>query len=576
MKKLFLSQFFALFILSVTNATVINYSTYLGGNLDDSSCDIDITDNNEALVIGSTGSIDFPTTTGSLSITNNGGATDIFISKLSINGDSLKFSTYLGGSDMDRGFSISIDGNGSSYVTGYTNSIDFPTQNAYDSSYNGNSDIYLSKISVNGDSLEFSTFFGGSGLDKGYSIILDINDKPYITGRTDSNDFPTQNAFDSSNNGGDDIFISKFSVNLDSLEFSTYIGGSNSERGYSIKVDDNGNSYITGRTSSIDFPVQNAFDNSHNGGYDAFVLKLSSFGDSLQYSTYLGGIYADMGFDITLDSNNIYIIGTTNSNNFPTQNAFNSTKNGLEDIFITKISNNNYLLEFSTFFGSTGQDWGYGVSVDENSNIFVSGYTSSNNFPTQFPILANNSGNLDIFVSQFNSLGSNLEFSTYLGGSSYDQQVDVGNPNIFKNGKLYLISTTESSDFTTSTGAYDINYNGGTDAIVTSLQFSPVLIPEFENQAPSNFTLNQNYPNPFNPSTKIKFSLKEQAEIKLTIVNLNGKFVKELVSGKVSKGSHTATWDGTNSNGKLVSNGIYISRLESEGTSISKKLTLLK
>ncbi|MFW9996525.1 MAG: SBBP repeat-containing protein, partial [Candidatus Odinarchaeota archaeon] len=320
------------------------FSTYLGGSeyTRDYGQSIAVDGAGNCYITGYTFSSDFPTV-NAYDNSFGGGVTDAFVSKLSAGGDNLLFSTYLGGENEDRGHSLAVDGAGNCYIAGYTQSTDFPTVNAYDSSYGwGHGDAFVSKLSAGGDNLLFSTYLGGENEDSGLSIAVDGAGNCYITGCTFSSDFPTVNAYDNSYSGRQwDAFVSKLSAGGDNLLFSTYLGGDDTDSGHSIAVDGAGNCYVTGYTQSTDFPTVNAYDNSYGGAtdvfddFDAFISKLSAGGDNLLFSTYLGGEEADSGQSIAVDgAGNCYVTGYTQSTDFPTVNAYDSSGGGY-DAFIS-------------------------------------------------------------------------------------------------------------------------------------------------------------------------------------------------------------------------------------------------
>ena len=338
------------------------YSTYLAGStvngLDGTSAiAVDLQGN--IYVTGTTTSTDFPTTESAFDRTF-GAPSDGFVTKINpvaFGKASLVYSTYLGGtinnsssgSDInDNALSIAVDLRGNVYVIGLTNSTDFPIKNGFDTSLNGSEDGFVTKINTRASgaaSLVYSTYLGGSDEDFGTAIAVDLQGNAYLTGQTRSTDFPTKNAFDNTFNGYYyDAFVAKVNPARSgnaSLVYSTYLGGSSTDDAYGIAVDLQGNAYLVGDTQSSDFPTRNAFDTL--GGTDfnskAFVTKVNAFGNSLLYSTYLGGDVTTRGFAIAVDlRGNAYVTGQTFSTNFPTKNAFDSTFNGIGDAFVTKIS----------------------------------------------------------------------------------------------------------------------------------------------------------------------------------------------------------------------------------------------
>jgi hypothetical protein len=225
-------------------------------------------------------------------------------------------------------------------VTGSTSSSDFPTENAWDDSYNGDRDVFVTKFSAAGNTLLYSTFLGGSSYDYGYGIAVDASGCAYVTGCTYSSDFPTENAWDYTL-GSWDVFVTKFSASGNSLLYSTFLGGGGYDYGRGIGVDGSSCAYVTGYTTSSDFPTENAWDDSFNGGsYDAFVTKFSAAGNSLLYSTFLAGSDSDVGYGIAVDGSGCaYVTGRTESSDFPTENAWDDSYNGGDwDVFVTKFS----------------------------------------------------------------------------------------------------------------------------------------------------------------------------------------------------------------------------------------------
>ncbi len=321
------------------NGDALVYSTYLGGNGSDNAYgrggSIVVDKYNCAYVAGETNSSDLPITEGAYdSIMDN---RDAFVTKFSATGNTLIYSTYLGGSDYDYANAIAIDSEGFAYVTGVTNSIDFSLLNAFDSSYNGNIDVFVSKLGQDGGALIYSTYLGGTDEENGYGIAVDLENCAYITGRTLSSDFPTQNPIYGDQDSWD-AFITKFNASGDALTYSTYIGGNNVDFGWDAAVDANYRVYITGETHSNDFPTKVAYQPNLGGPPDAFVTRLNSNGDSLTYSTYLGGNLADYGLQLALgDDNSIFVTGYSFSTDFPAWNAWDSDLEIGPDMFVTKI-----------------------------------------------------------------------------------------------------------------------------------------------------------------------------------------------------------------------------------------------
>jgi hypothetical protein len=381
------------------------YSTYLGGSADDGGNGIAVDGAGNAYVTGTTVSTDFPTA-NPLQATC-AGISDAFVTKLNAAGNALVYSTYLGGSRYDVGNGIAVDGAGNAYVTGFTDSTNFPTANALQATFGGGvngEDAFVAKLNATGHALVYSTYLGGSD-DEGNGIAVDGSGNAYITGRTLLSTFPTANSLQATFGGGfADAFVSKLNAAGNALVYSTFLGGSGDEAGKGIAVDGAGNAYVTGFTSSTDFPTTNPLQATSGGGVygeDAFVAKLNATGNALVYSTYLGGSGDDFGDGIAVDgAGNAYVTGSTDSTDFPTANPLQATCAGVSDAFVTKLNAAGNALVYSTYLGGSDGDGGDGIAVDGAGNAYVTGFTSSTDFPTANPLQATYAGVSDVFVTK--------------------------------------------------------------------------------------------------------------------------------------------------------------------------------
>lgn len=296
----------------------------------------------------------------------------------------LSYSTYLGGSSDDYGNSLAVDAAGNAYVTGYTASSDFPTATPLDQANAGSYDAFVAKLNAAGSALVYSTYLGGSSDDYGNSVAVDASGNAYVTGHTSSTDFPTTTPLQASNGGLFDAFVAKLNPAGGALVFSTYLGGSSDDRGNGIAVDATGNVYVAGTTSSSDFPTATPLQPHSGGGvYDVFVAKLNAAGSSLVYSTYLGGSDDDYGNGIAVDAaGSAYITGYTSSTNFPTANPLQSKFGGQNDAFVAKLNSTGSALTYSSYLGGAGDDRSNGIAVDAAGNAYVTGATQSTDFPT--------------------------------------------------------------------------------------------------------------------------------------------------------------------------------------------------
>jgi hypothetical protein len=468
---------------------VLVYSTFLGGANVDAGFDITVDAAGNAYVTGHTQLLivpsTFPTTPGAFDTTHNG-SFDAFVTKLNPSGSALVYSTFLGGSDLDSGSGIAVDSTGNAYVTGTTFSPDFPTTaGALDTTLGGVRDAFVTKLNPTGAALVYSTYFGGSETDLGGSIAVDSSGNAYVSGNTMSFNFPTTpGAFDTILNSNDvlEAFVMKLNPSGSALVYSTLLGGSNGSSSNDIALDASGSVYVIGSASSADFPTTpGAFDTTFSGG-DVFVTKLNATGTAPIYSTFLGGTARDEGRSIAIDaSGNAYATGITLSPDFPTTaGAFDTTYNGNFDAFVTKLNSSGSALVYSTYLGDVDFVTTNDIAVDASGSVYVTGSTSSPNFPTTADAFDTtfNGGPSDVFVTQFNASGSALVYSTLLGGSgdtstgiADDEGLGIALDNV---GGIYVTGSTRSANFPTTPGAFDTTHNGVSDAFVTKFGPSPV------------------------------------------------------------------------------------------------------
>ncbi|MFH0900970.1 MAG: SBBP repeat-containing protein, partial [Pseudomonadota bacterium] len=312
--------------------------TYLGGaGGSDYGYGIGLDGSNFVYLTGYTESADFPVPGGY--DTSYGGGGDVFVTRV-VNGANLagiSWSTFLGGAAADKGYGIAVDSTGNSYIVGDTLSSDFPTTGGFDTSYGGNSDAFVTKVSA-GSGTIWSSFLGGAGPDYGKGIAVDGLGNAYVTGMTSSDDFPTTGGFDTSYGGSTDAFVTKVNAAGSSLAWSSFLGGSSSDRGDGIAVDPLRNVYVTGLTQSTGFPATDGFDTSYGGNSDAFVTKVLEAGSSLAWSSFLGGSSSDSGRSIRVFSGTVvYVAGLTSSVDFPATSAYDTVLGGSGDAFVARI-----------------------------------------------------------------------------------------------------------------------------------------------------------------------------------------------------------------------------------------------
>lgn len=466
------------------------YSTYIGGDAYDVSRDIVVNSSGEAYITGISKSPDFDLTVGAYQSIFKG-IWDCFVSKINATGSALVYSTFLGGSSSDQSYDIILDNSGNSYITGYTGSSNYCiTPGVYQPFLTATNDFdaFVSKLSSNGTSLIYSTYIGGMNSDQGNGIVIDKQNNAYIVGSTAALNFDvTPGAYKTVHSGGIyDVFVTKLNATGSALIYSTLLGGTLDDFGMSIDIDSLNNAYITGYTYSQDYDItagayQILSINSDVSSNDMFVTKINANGTNLVYSTYIGGSEGDGGLGIKLDSiGNAYIAGQSSSINFPvTSGAIQSNQAGFgsyPDCVVVKLNPNGNALLYSTYYGGTSQDIAMDIVLDRNNDILITGYTSSANFSTTGdafqPSMANVTSS-EVFLLKIDNAGSNVMYSTYLGGTLWDEAHGIAIDTL---NNIYVTGMTESPNFPVTTNAYQFYLQGTNyDAFVTKLGICPVI-----------------------------------------------------------------------------------------------------
>jgi len=404
----------------------------------------------------------FPTTPGAYQSSAKG-TINVIIVKLNQTGSALVYATYLGGTFEDQGFAITADAGGNAYLTGFVLSSDFPTTaGAYKTGSPAGTDAFVTKLNPGGTALVYSTLIGGSNQDRGMGIAVDNTGNAYVGGFTQSTDFPTTaGAFMTVKPGGSQsLFVTKLNTTGTALVYSTYLGGSGTDQLYALAIDGSGNAYLTGNTTSTDFPTTaGAYRTTAIGTSDVFVTKLNPTGTGLVYSTYLGGSQTDQGQAIAVDaSGNAYVTGYTASADFPTTpGVLGLNLTGSENCFVTKLDAAGSNLVFSTYLGGKSVDIGYGIAVDGSGQVYVGGLTASSDFPTTPGALKTTFVGSTTFFSLLNPTGTSLAYSTFWGGTGgEDDGAWIG---LDSSGAVYLGGSTYASDYPTTAGAYQTTHS---------------------------------------------------------------------------------------------------------------------
>jgi len=448
------------------------YSTYLGGGNEDYACALAPDGEGGMVVAGVTYSDDFPTIGGAFDVSFNGGERDAFIARLSEDGSELLCSTYLGGGSDEYAYVLTPDGDGGVIVVGVTYSNDFPTtEGAFDRSYNDNGDAFVARLSGDGSELLYSTYLGGGDYEEASALAPDGAGGVVVAGYTGSDGFPTTDgAFDRSYNDNGDAFVARLSGDGTELLYSTYLGGGNDDYPLALAADGAGGVVAAGHTESNDFlTTEGAFDRSFNGNYDAFVTRLSGDLSELLYSTYLGGGSNDYAYALVPDgAGGMVVVGFTDSNDFPTTaGAFDGSFNGGWDAFAARLSADGSELLYSTYLGGGSDDIASALVPDGAGGVIVAGNTGSDDFPTTEGAFDRSlDGGSKAFITRLREDGSELLYSTYLGGGDNDVARALAPDGA---GGIVVAGSTRSDNFPITEGACDRSLNGISDAFVARL-----------------------------------------------------------------------------------------------------------
>ena len=446
---------------------VLTYSTYLGGSEDDRGLGVAVDAEGNIYVAGVTQSANFPQS----SKVPGAAGEDLFVAKLNPAGNALVYSAYLGGAAAEFGKALAVDAAGNVYLSGGTRSNNFPvTPGAFQTTLRGGSDAFVLKLNPAGDQLVYSTYLGGTREEgfEGGGLALDASGQAYVTGVTDSLDFPTSRVtFQRSFGGGSsDAFVSKISADGSRLVYSTYLGGFDLDEGLGIAVDSAGRAYVTGRTRSPNLVIHNAYQGLRRSTLDdAFLTKFNALGDLVTYSTFIGGSGNESAHGIAVDDSGLaYLAGETDSADFvTTSDGLKKEHTGSDlDGFIVKLrttASKSQSLVYSTFFGGSGNDSIRALAAGHTGVVYITGITDSADFPAQDAVQGQfGGGSSDAFAAKLDSLGTGLIYSTYLGGNAADSGeaiaispvVDARRVTAFETGAAYIAGVTESSNFPTA------------------------------------------------------------------------------------------------------------------------------
>jgi hypothetical protein len=512
--------------------SVLLAATYLGGSGMEGCPTVGFDGEGNVYVAGFTKSVNFPTTAGAYDVSFNGSSAyeDFFVAKLDAGLTTLLAATFVGGSYSEMLPELSVDAAGNVFLSGFTNSTNFPvTAVAYDRSFNGAGDAVVAKLNGSLTSLLASTFLGGSREEFWVTHELDAEGNVYLTGGTESVNFPTTaGAYDRTFNGpavGDyvhDVFVSKLDNSLATLLASTFVGTDGFEAAGCLAVDGNNNVYVGGHTDSVHYPVTpGALDEDHNGINEYFLTRLNGELTTILASTFLTPADAGFGFcdDIIVAGNgDVFVGGDSGAANFPvTADAYDISYNGGDvDGFVARLDADLTTFQVATFLGGSAAEGVYALALANNGDLVLAGYTISINFPVT--------------------------------AGSYDQDYNGGNNDSFLARFSSLLAN---------------------DATAVGDEAAPGAIPQ-------RLALAQNFPNPFNPSTIIRFSLPAGSPVRLGIYDTAGRLIRILVNENREAGHHTIIWDGLSDDGRALASGVYFCRLETDGGQQTRPMSLVK
>ncbi len=516
------------------------WSTYLGGEAQDMGWSMAMAPDGSVFLVGETYSPDFPVTPGAFDSTY-ADISEGHFSRLSASGSELLYASFLGSVNRDVCRDVKFDEAGNIYIVGVTNSPDFPVtpDAAYPHLTGWGHDAFLAKFDPSGTRMLYGSYLGGTGNDKGRSLTLLGGGLVCITGYTSSQDFPTTpNAFDTSWGGDWDVFVTCFDLSTGRVIYSTYLGDAGREEPWDIESDAVRCVYVSGYTSSTQFPTTpGALDRSWNGGVDGFVLKLDVLSGVVCWSTFLGGSGDDYVERLCLSADDtVYLTGGTRSPNFPVvAGAFDTVHNGSEDSFIAELSADGSTLRSGSFLGGSSAERASAIGFTADGYLCVAGSTYSDNFPLagQSPY-THRAGDADLFCAVLDWRIENLLVSTYLGGEDWENVKNLG----FSDPRtMVLVGLTESQRFPTTPCACDTSFNGQTDAFALGLSFQldTASIARADPRPAARPSLT---PLLSAGSLRVRLNLPAADAVRLDLFDAEGRHAARLFDGRLERGEH--------------------------------------
>ncbi|HMB91148.1 MAG TPA: SBBP repeat-containing protein, partial [Rhodothermales bacterium] len=445
---------------------------------------------------------------------------------------------------------------------------------------------FLARLSADGTTIDFATFVGGSSEEAITGLALGADGALYATGVTLSADFPiTTGAFQQTHAGGGllrtDGFVARFipDGNTFLVDYATYLGGRMDEVPAGIAADLEGRAYVTGFTNSSDFPTRRALQSTYagpmrDGEGDAFISRLSPEGEGLDFSSYLGSTEDDQATSLVLQPDgSLYLTGWTRSPDFPaTPDAIQSTLRGTHDAFLVRLrpSGTSMALDYATFLGGSGEDAAYGLAVSSDESISISGATDGAAFPLAVPFQpVPGGGTTEAFVAHFVAGEDTLRMATYLGGNDNEAFPRAA---LGANGTVCVTGSTLSPDFPTLRAWQAVPSGAALSVFVSCFGDAPAPVDtENATDVPTAFALHANYPNPFNPTTVIPFSVARQSHVVLDVFDVTGRRVATLLDQDFAPGTYETHFDA-----RRLASGLYLYRIRMGDFQAARSFVLIR
>ncbi len=558
------------------------WSTLFGGNSSDSIREAQELAGGDLILYGDTYSPDLPTSPGAYDEVHND-SSDLFFARLSAAGDDLIWCTYVGGSDRDHSdaFTMADD---AIYFTGTVMSDDLPVPGALDTSYGGSFDIYLGKLSSDGGTLHWASYLGGSGNDQTNAILVDGEGRVVVTGFSDTPDYPTTpGAFQAASAGNDDIIVTSLAADGSAIQWSTFIGGSGDQSAMDMSWAADGDLLLTGTSKGQGFPVTpGAYDTDiPSGNYvgEVVVVKLAPDGSALRWASYLGGSTDNMeaGLGIAEDAfGNVIVAGRTESEDFPTTpGAFDTVHGGGgdSDIFVTKFNPQGSDLVWSTFVGGADSDGCSGLEITPDGWLLLVGYTFSQDFPVtpgayDESINSQPTDGADAYLALLSGAGDEMLWASYFGGITDDRGYGI---SLTADGNMIVTGNTQSGNFPTTPGAYMEEFaTSSMHGFVAKFMLNGLLTGTGGIPPARDLNLAA-HPNPFNPAVTIDFELDEAGPLSLRIYDVSGREVAKLFDGVHPGGRSEIVW-----RPEGLASGLYLVQMETSRGGTGERLVLLK